>query len=132
MLTYNLTQRKEEPKYYYIYKSIRRDIEGGTLKKGEKLPSKRSLAEHLGVSLITIENAYQMLKDEGYIEPRERSGYYVCEIHATISEAAGSERQLHMLPEQIEHIEDGRLPDTVLNTFPYSLYFKTVRSVITQ
>lgn len=132
MLTYNLTQRKDEPKYYYIYKSIRKDIEGGTLKKGEKLPSKRSLAEHLGVSLITIENAYQMLKDEGYIEPRERSGYYVCEIHATISEAAGSERQLHMLPEQIEHIEDGRLPDTVLNTFPYSLYFKTVRSVITQ
>ena len=132
MLTYNLTQRKDESKYYYIYKSIRRDIEGGTLKKGEKLPSKRSLAEHLGVSLITIENAYQMLKDEGYIEPRERSGYYVCEIHATISEAAGSERQLHMLPEQIEYIEDGRLPDTALNTFPYSLYFKTVRSVITQ
>ena len=132
MLTYNLTQRKDEPKYYYIYKSIRRDIEGGTLKKGEKLPSKRSLAEHLGVSLITIENAYQMLKDEGYIEPRERSGYYVCEIHATISETTGSERQLHMLPEQIEHIGDGRLPDTALNTFPYSLYFKTVRSVITQ
>ena len=119
MLTYNLTQRKDEPKYYYIYKSIRKDIEGGTLKKGEKLPSKRSLAEHLGVSLITIENAYHMLKDEGYIEPRERSGYYVCEIHATISEVAGSERQLHMLPKQIEHIEDGRLTDTALNTFPY-------------
>ncbi len=132
MLTYKLTQRKDEPKYYSIYKSIRKDIEGGTLKKGEKLPSKRSLAEHLGVSLITIENAYQMLKDEGYIEPRERSGYYVCEIHATISEATGSERQLHMLPNQIEHIEDGRLTDTALNTFPYSLYFKTVRSVITQ
>ena len=64
MLTYNLTQRKDEPKYYYIYKSIRKDIEGGTLKKGEKLPSKRSLAEHLGVSLITIENAYHMLKED--------------------------------------------------------------------
>ena len=81
MLTYNLEQRNDEPKYYYIYKMIRRDIERGKLKKGEKLPSKRSLAEHLGISLITVENAYQMLKDEGYIEPRERSGYYVCEIH---------------------------------------------------
>ena len=40
MLTYNLTQRKDESKYYYIYKSIRRDIEGGTLKKGEKLDRK--------------------------------------------------------------------------------------------
>ena len=87
MLTYNLEQRNDEPKYYYIYKMIRRDIERGKLKKGEKLPSKRSLAEHLGISLITVENAYQMLKDEGYIEPRERSGYYVCEIHVRAESA---------------------------------------------
>ena len=56
MLTYNLEQRNDEPKYYYIYKMIRKDIEEGALKKGEKLPSKRSLAEHLGISLITVEN----------------------------------------------------------------------------
>ena len=37
MLTYNLEQRNDEPKYYYIYKMIRRDIERGKLKKGEKL-----------------------------------------------------------------------------------------------
>ena len=72
MLTYNLEQRNNEPKYYYIYKMIRKDIEMGNLTQNEKLPSKRSLAEHLGVSLITVENAYQMLKDEGYIEPKER------------------------------------------------------------
>lgn len=36
MLTYNLEQRNDEPKYYYIYKMIRRDIERGKLKKGEK------------------------------------------------------------------------------------------------
>ena len=53
MLTYNLEQRNDEPKYYYIYKMIRKDIEDGALKREEKLPSKRSLAEHLGVSLIT-------------------------------------------------------------------------------
>ena len=47
MLTYNLEQRNDEPKYYYIYKMIRRDIERGKLKKGEKLPSKRSLAEQI-------------------------------------------------------------------------------------
>ena len=32
------------------------------------------------MSLITVETAYQMLKDEGYIESRERSGYYVTEL----------------------------------------------------
>ncbi len=129
--TYNLEQRNDEPKYYYIYKMIRRDIERGKLKKRRKLPSKRSLAEHLGISLITVENAYQMLKDEGYIEPRERSGYYVCEIHV-IGEMKKQNQQLHMLPEIPEEIEDGRLQNAALSSFPYSLYFKTVRSVITE
>lgn len=124
MLTYNLEQRKGEPKYYYIYKMVRKDIEMGNLVKNDKLPSKRSLAEHLGVSLITIENAYQMLKDEGYIEPRERSGYYVCEIHA-ICPGREKKQTLQMLPEVPEKREDGK-------TFPYSLYFKTIRSVITE
>lgn len=131
MLTYNLEQRSEEPKYYYIYKMIRRDIQLGNLKKNEKLPSKRNLAEHLGVSLITVENAYQMLKDEGYIEPKERSGYYVCEIHA-IGEVREQKKELHMLPEISETIEDGRLQNETMAGFPYSLYFKTVRSVITE
>ena len=103
MLTYNLEQRNDEPKYYYIYKMIRKDIEDGALKKGEKLPSKRSLAEHLGVSLITVENSYQMLKEEGYIEPRERSGYFVCEIHAIASEKP-VDQKLRMLPEEPEQI----------------------------
>lgn len=131
MLTYNLEQRNDEPKYYYIYKMIRKDIEDGALKKGEKLPSKRSLAEHLGISLITVENAYQMLKDEGYIEPQERSGYYVCEIHA-IASGKTVNQKLHMLPEEPEQIKDGRLANTMTENFPYSKYFKTVRSVITE
>ncbi|MCI7108150.1 MAG: PLP-dependent aminotransferase family protein [Lachnospiraceae bacterium] len=131
MLTYNLEQRNGESKYYYIYKMIRKDIEMGNLKKNQKLPSKRSLADHLGVSLITVENAYQMLKDEGYIEPRERSGYYVCEIHAIVP-GKEKKQKLQMLPEITEHIEDGRLSNTALKSFPYSLYFKTIRSVITE
>ena len=114
MLTYNLEQRNDEPKYYYIYKMIRRDIERGKLKKGEKLPSKRSLAEHLGISLITVENAYQMLKDEGYIEPRERSGYYVCEIHV-IGEMKEQNQQLHMLP---RYRKKSKMDDCRMQHFP--------------
>lgn len=125
MLTYNMEHRNGESMYYYIYKMIKKDIQDGVLKKGEKLPSKRSLAEHLGVSLITVENAYQMLREEGYIEPRERSGHYVCEIHA-MSRGREADQKLCMLPEK--PVEDGRQQTT---DFPYSLYFKTVRSVIT-
>ena len=80
MLTYPMNQRDEKTKYYYLYTALKEDILTGVLKKNEKLPSKRALAEHLGISLITVETAYQMLKDEGYIESRERSGYFVTEL----------------------------------------------------
>lgn len=51
----------------------------------EKLPSKRAFAQHLGVSLITVENAYAQLVTEGYCYTRPRSGYYVSELSAVTS-----------------------------------------------
>ena len=47
---------------------------------GQKLPSKRALAKQLGVSLITVEAAYDQLVAEGYIRSRERCGYYACDL----------------------------------------------------
>ncbi len=142
MLTYSMNQRDEKTKYYYLYSAIKEDILSGTLKKNEKLPSKRSLAEHLGVSLITVENAYQMLKDEGYIESRERSGYFVTELKVLGNRKAtsdiGEKQQLHLLDkpampymqgEKNGTDEKGRLSKSL---FPESLYFKTVRSVLTE
>ena len=84
MLTYSMNHRDEKSKYYYLYSAIKEDILSGVLKKNAKLPSKRSLAEHLGVSLITVETAYQMLKEEGYIESRERIGYYVTALQVML------------------------------------------------
>lgn len=82
MLTYDLDGRGKESRYGYLYTLLRRDIAEGRLKSGEKLPSKRALAERLGVSVITVENAYAMLVSEGYVQPRERSGYYVADAAA--------------------------------------------------
>lgn len=124
MRTYQMENRSGESKYYFLYKEMKEDILSGVLKKGEKLPSKRTLAEHLGISLITVENAYQMLKDEGYIETRERSGYYVCEIHAG-ERAGGGARSINLLPVTRKYESDS-------SNFPTSLYFKTVRSVISE
>jgi GntR family transcriptional regulator/MocR family aminotransferase len=44
------------------------------------MPSKRAFAEHLGVSVITIETVYMQLVSEGYLFSKERSGFYVCDI----------------------------------------------------
>lgn len=49
----------------------------GRLKPGEALPSCRHLADRLDIARNTVMLAYQQLVDEGYLEPRARSGYFV-------------------------------------------------------
>ena len=79
MLTYTLKKTPGHPLYEQLYQSIRDDIAAGRLPAG-CLPSKRVLAAHLGVSVVTVESAYAQLLAEGYAEARPRSGVYVCAI----------------------------------------------------
>ena len=127
MLTYAMNQRDDKSKYYYLYSAIKEDILAGRIKKNEKLPSKRSLAEHLGISLITVETAYQMLKDEGYIESRERSGYFVSELKL-LGKKVHAEKEMVLLELPKKQSFDKK----EINFFPESVYFKTVRSVLTE
>ena len=80
MLTYELKKSPGVPLYEALYRCIRTDILWGKLPAGTKLPSKRALAEHLEVSKITVETAYNQLLEEGYIRSREKVGYFVEEI----------------------------------------------------
>ena len=123
MLTYDLRANDREPKYYALYRHIKQDVRLGVLQPGEKLPSKRALAEHLGVSAVTVEAAYRCLMDEGYITARERSGYFVRPIQALNSDAAPAREPLRMLPEEAPPPPRGA-------AFPYSTWFKTLRRVM--
>lgn len=78
METICLTQ--DEKLYIQIYNYFVNEIEAKRIHPGDKLPSMRKLADHIGVSLNTVKTAYEMLLDEGYIISRERSGYYVDKI----------------------------------------------------
>ena len=80
MLTYSFENKGKDSLYEFLYKSIRNDILCGKLSTGEKLPSKRALADHLNISTITVENAYNQLVAEGYIYSRPKSGFYVASI----------------------------------------------------
>ena len=62
-----------------IQQMIAEGILSGRFTKGEKLPSSRKLAQHLGVSRITVTLAYTELLANDYLESRDRSGYYVSE-----------------------------------------------------
>ena len=80
MLTYNMEHRETLPLYEYLYRCIRGDILSGTLCAQERLPSKRALAEHLQISVITVEAAYQQLEAEGYVYARPKRGFFVCPV----------------------------------------------------
>ena len=67
MLTYSFENLEGESLYIHLYRCIRDDIVSGEIAPGTKLPSKRSFAENLGVSVITVENAYAQLISEGYL-----------------------------------------------------------------
>ncbi len=80
MLTYDLDRTHPVSLYDQLYRCIRTDIESGALRPGERLPSKRALARHLGVSLITVQGALAQLVAEGYVDAQERRGCFVAFI----------------------------------------------------
>ncbi len=110
-------------KYFEIYKDIKNKILKTEYIPGEKLPSKRIAADKYGCSVITVETAYGILMDEGYIESRERSGYYVCKIDAIYKD--------NMIPIEIEHLDEN-VEFEPKQDFEYSLWFKTIRKVISE
>lgn len=76
-MKYHVTADAGKFAYLQIYEQLREDIVRGIIPFGKKLPSKRLLAEEISVSVITVEHAYSILADEGYVEARQRSGYFV-------------------------------------------------------
>lgn len=65
-------------KYDQIMNRIMDLIRLETLKDGERVPSVRSMAKQMGVSIMTVLEAYRRLENMGLIESRPQSGYYVC------------------------------------------------------
>lgn len=65
------------PIYMQIRNSIVVGIAGGELRAGEKLPTIRGLADEAGVNMMTVNKAYSLLKQEGYIITDRRNGDYV-------------------------------------------------------
>ncbi len=108
MLTYSFAERGGTPLYEYLYRRIREDIERGVIAPGEKLPSKRSFAQHLGVSLITVEGAYAQLVAEGYLRAEPRRGYYACDLASARPRSnAGSRTSGFSLAAGFEQPEEG-------------------------
>ena len=81
-LTTALDPSSSVPLYEQLYHSLAGEMRSGTLSAGVRMPGKRRLAAELSVSVNTVDAAYQILAAEGYLEPKERSGFYVQEYLA--------------------------------------------------
>ncbi len=80
MISPHLNLKSNTPIYIQLYAFIKKEIQFGFMKENSKLPSKRNLAQHLGISVNTITKSYELLIDEGYIYSQERIGYFVSSI----------------------------------------------------
>ena len=68
------------PMYEQVYEAVKVHIEQGLFRPGQRLPSIRAMAAQLGVSKITVEQAYLQLATEGYIQAHKKAPYEVLEI----------------------------------------------------
>ena len=122
MLDYNLEQRGGASLYEYVYQQIRDDIVAGRIAAGEHLPSKRAFASHLGISVITIENAYSQLLAEGYICSKPRRGYYACELpEAPVLAPAETELDRDSAPAGLNAHDAGEQPEQFAPLSPSAL-----------
>ena len=125
MLTYELKKSPGVPLYEALYRCVRADILQGVLAPGQKLPSKRALAQNLEVSKITVEAAYNQLLAEGYIRSQEKVGYFV--------EAVDRPRPAAPVPAAAPPAPEPPVLDLTGNgteQFPFSIWSRLQREVM--
>ncbi len=136
-MNYSIDRKAQEPAYIQLYRMLARDIVNGVYAYGTKLPSKRTIATETGTSVITAEHALTLLTEEGYIDSRERSGFFVTyrdedflskNVEGRPAAEAGSHAETD---EQNEEGTAAFVPQTGgQSDFPFSVLTKTMRRVI--
>ena len=131
MLTYSFEDIGAESLYIHLYKCIRDDIVSGKIAPGTKLPSKRSFAENLGVSVITVENAYAQLISEGYLYSAPKKGYFAADLEkSTVRQKAETvQAQVPVTPKYFADFSSNR---TDPENFPFATWAKLMREIISE
>lgn len=132
MITYNVMDAGSDSIYEFLSKSIKKDILQGILKAGEKLPSKRQFAKNLGVSVITVENAYAQLMAEGYIYSIPKRGFYVSDFKYPLQErkAELTREMVSLTGEDKGWLADFTSNQTETDLFPFTIWSKVIREVL--
>lgn len=132
MLTYTFSSTDSEPLYGQLYRFIKEDIVTGVLIADGKLPSKRSFAKNLGISTITVENAYAQLIAEGYVYSLPKKGFFVTDIRNALliqKERGGRKKEKEQAPQE-NYTADFTSNQTCQEQFPFSIWAKLMRAVL--
>ncbi|MGN0621183.1 MAG: PLP-dependent aminotransferase family protein [Porcipelethomonas sp.] len=130
MLTFEFDNSEKKPLYEQLYIHIKKEIESGIIKSGEKLPSKRSLAAHLKISVVTVETAYSQLAAEGYIYSKPGSGFYAEKVSEKISPETGQKPVIPAAAKEREYKYDFRTNRVDTDLFPFSAWAKLSREIL--
>lgn len=120
-MKYTIEQNNKSA-YMQLYEQIKDDIISGVIPYMSKLPSKRNLSADTNVSVITVEHAYNLLIDEGYVESRERSGYFSVFRSDGVFHSTSKESTIQS--------DDNYISEEF--TFPFSVISKAMRKIITE
>lgn len=134
MITFIFEAESKLPMYEQLYRFIRSEIETGTLKRDEKLPSKRKLAAHLKISTVTVETAYAQLEAEGYLRTVPKRGYYVQPFDGgVLNRAAGIVVPVYPVDEKDERFDyDLKTNAVITSLFPFATWAKLAREVLAE
>ncbi len=133
MLTYSFENKGSDSLYEYLYKQIKADIVNGTLAPDEKLPSKRSLAKHLSISTITVENAYNQLTAEGYLYSVAKSGFYVSDITSYKPVSSDKPQRTPLTSDaHTDYFADFVNNSTTTDTFPFATWTRLLRETMSE
>ena len=131
MMTLFFDKGSKKPLYEQLYRHIKSEIEAGSLKNKEKMPSKRMLAAHLKISPVTVETAYAQLLAEGYLRSVPKSGYYVENVpFPKIIVPDYMKTEIIDTPPVNQYVYDFRTNTVDPNLFPYSVWSKLSRVVL--
>ena len=115
--------KQSKPAYLALYESLREEIISGVRPYGSRLPSRRVLARDRGVSAVTAEHSIELLCEEGYAEPRPRSGCYVVYRETDGFTQPSVRTEIRLPPAQ---------PAQERNTFPFPTLAKVMRRVLSE
>lgn len=122
-----LDYSKSTPLYVQLYEYIKHEIEIGTIKPDTKLPSKRKLANYLGISQNTIQTSYEQLCSEGYVESRPRVGMFVTRLEDNLlyAQSLKGKNDINVKPRNdFEYLIDFNSGNVDLESFPYTIWRK--------